>query len=250
MNSSHQKKAAPRKHQQGLTLVELMVAATISLLLMAGVIQVFLSSNVSHNLQNGLGRLQENARAAMDILSLNISMAGYTITSGLTPAPATINTANTLDNATANTDLDFTVANGKASDVIDISYESTLDCLNQAVAGNIATDRYYLDGTNLMCLGNGSATASIIAEGIENMQILYGEDNDSDGIANRYINAANIAANPIVSVRIALLVSTVETSGTTDTATYTLLNAPPVGPLNDNLLRKVFTRTIILRNPK
>ncbi len=247
MNNLRQKTATPRKHQQGLTLVELMVAATISLLLMAGVIQVFLSSNVSHNLQNGLGRLQENARAAMDILSLNISMAGFTITPGLTVP--TINSANTLDNATAYTGLDFTVANGKASDVIDISYESTLDCLNQAVAGNIATDRYYLDGTNLMCLGNGSATAGIIAEGIENMQILYGEDNDSDGIANRYINAANIAANPIVSVRIALLVSTVETSGTTDTSTYTLLNAPPVGPLNDNLLRKVFTRTIILRNP-
>ncbi len=250
MNNFHQTKLAPRQHQQGLTLVELMVAATISLLLMAGVIQVFLSSNVSHNLQNGLGRLQENARAAMDILSLNISMAGYTITPGLTPAPATINTTNTLDNATVNAALSFTVANGKASDVIDISYESATDCLAQPTPGGIATDRYYLNGANLMCLGNGSATPGIIAEGIENMQILYGEDNNADGIANRYINAGNITANPIVSVRIALLVSTVETSGTTDTATYTLLNAPPVGPLNDNLLRKVFTRTIILRNPK
>ncbi len=244
MNSSHQKKAAPRQHQQGLTLVELMVAATISLLLMAGVIQVFLSSKVSHNLQNGLGRLQENARAAMDILSLNISMAGYNVG---TTAINKINTTNTLNNATANTALGFTVANGKASDVIEISYQSATDCLGQASGGTV-TDRYYLNGTNLMCLGNGSATPGIIAEGVENMQILYGEDTDGDKIANRYINASNIAAKPIVSVRIALLVSTVESTGTIDTNTYALLNTPLLGPINDNQLRRVFIRTIVLRN--
>lgn len=234
------------RQQRGLTLVEIMVALTISLLLMAGVFQVFLSNRVSHNLQNGLGRLQENARAAMDVLSLNISMAGFE--AGVTPVAA-INSANTLDNATANADLGFTVANGTASDVIEISYESAIDCLGQATPGGIATDRYYLNGANLMCLGNGSANPGIIAEGIENMQILYGEDSNADGIANRYINAGNIAANPIVSVRIALLASTVENSGGTDTSSYALLNAPPVGPFNDTLLRKVFTRTIILRNP-
>lgn len=254
MNKSKQTRTALHRQQRGLTLVEIMVALTISLLLMAGVIQVLLSNKVSHNLQNGMGRLQENARAAMDVLALNVSMAGYLITPDLTTPPGELDaiiTANTLNNATANADLGFTVANNKASDVIEISYESAIDCLGQDTPGGIATDRYYLDGTNLMCLGNGSANPDIIAEGIENMQILYGEDSNADGIANRYVNASNIvAANPIVSVRIALLVSTIENSGGggTDTATYTLLNAPPLGPFNDTLLRKVFTRTIILRN--
>ncbi len=257
MNNKTWAKVALQHHQQGLTLVEIMVALVISLLLMAGVMQVFLSNNVSHNLQNGLGRLQENARAAMDVLSLDISMAGYTVTAGLI-TPSTfkyIDTATTLDNATANTGLGFTVANGRASDSINISYESATDCLGQATV-NLTVNRYYLNGTNLMCLGSGSVTPGIIAEGIENMQILYGQDSDSDGIANRYVNASNITVNAsgipsprIVSVRIALLVSTVENSGATDTATYGLLNVPPLGPLNDNLLRKVFSRTIILRNP-
>lgn len=253
MNKAYQTRAALRSHQRGLTLVEIMVALTISLLLLAGVMQVFLSNKASHNLQSGLGRLQENARAAMDILSLNISMAGYTTG---TTAINKINTANTLDNTTANATLGFTVANGKASDIIEINYQSATDCLGQATGGT-ATDRYYLNGTNLMCLGNGSATPGIIAEGIENMQILYGEDSDGDKIANRYINAGNINtavdANgilivPIVSVRIALLASTVENSSGNDTASYALLNTPLLGPFNDTLLRKVFTRTIILRN--
>jgi len=80
------------------------------------------------------------------------------------------------------------------------------------------------------------------------LQILYGEDSDNDKIANRYINASNIAANPIVSVRIALLVSTNENIGTVDNNTYALLNTPILGPIKDNLLRRVFIRTIILRN--
>lgn len=244
MNKAYQTRAALRSHQRGLTLVEIMVALTISLLLLAGVMQVLLSNKASHNLQSGLGRLQENARAAMDILSLNISMAGYTTG---TTAINKINTANTLDNTTANATLGFTVANGKASDIIEINYQSATDCLGQATGGT-ATDRYYLNGTNLMCLGNGSATPGIIAEGIENMQIFYGEDSDGDKIANRYINAGNIAANPIVSIRIALLASTVENSSGNDTASYALLNTPLLGPFNDTLLRRVFTRTIILRN--
>lgn len=244
MNASRQKRAAPRQHQQGLTLVELMVAATISLLLMAGVIQVFMSSKVSHNLQNGLGRLQENARVALDILSLNISMAGFNTGTGTVNK---FNTANTLENSTANATLGFTVSNGKASDVIEINYLSATDCLGQA-SGGTATDRYYIDGTNLMCLGNGSATPGIIAEGVENMQILYGEDSDADKIADRYINASNIAANPIVSVRIALLINTTENTGTVDTNSYALLNTPLLGPFNDNQLRRIFIRTIILRN--
>jgi type IV pilus assembly protein PilW len=244
MNRSSPARLPLRRRQYGLTLVEIMVAITISLLLLAGVIQIFLSNKASHGLQNGMGRLQEDVRAAMDVLDLNIGMAGYT--TGTTAINA-INTANTLNNSTENSSLGFTAASGKASDVIEINYTSATDCLGQATGGT-ATDRYYLSGTNLMCLGSGSATAGIIAEGIENMQILYGEDSDDDGIANRYINATNIAANPIVSVRIALLASTIESMGATDTATYALLNTPLLGPFNDNQLRRVFTRTIVLRN--
>jgi type IV pilus assembly protein PilW len=222
-----------------------MVAVTISLVLLAGMIQVFMSNKASHNLQNGMSRLQENARSALDILSANIAMAGFT--TSVIPLDA-LTTANTQENITANADHGFTVAAGTASDIIEVNYESATDCLGNA-SGGTATDRYYLNGTDLMCLGNGSATPEIIAEGIENMQILYGEDNDGDGITNRYINAGNIiVANPIVSVRVALLASTVDSVSGTDSGVYALLNAPAVGPFNDNRLRKVFTRTILFRN--
>lgn len=54
--------------QRGLTLMEVMVAITISLILLAGVMQIFLGSRQTYRMQDGLARLQENGRFAMDFI--------------------------------------------------------------------------------------------------------------------------------------------------------------------------------------
>ena len=235
------------KRQRGFSIVELMVALTISLILMAGVGQIYISTKTSYNLQSGLGRLQENARSALDILSRNVGQAGYTDDlSGMD----SFNTANTQENQVENATLGFTQANGTASDTIEINYLSATDCLGNATGGT-ATDRYFINGTDLMCLGNGNVNAGIIAEGVENMQILYGEDTDDDGTPNIFVNAGNVGDwNDIKDVRIALLVGTPDTTGTAsiDSNTHILLNTRAIGPLNDNMLRRVFTKTIVVRN--
>jgi len=247
------------KHQGGLTLVEIMVAITLSLLLLAGVMQIFISSKASYNLQNGIGRLQENARFATDILADSIGMAGMFTNYGNVPPFGPFTQANVGDNVTENATLGMTTANGNASDTIEVNFQAATDCLGNPTAGTV-TNRFFLNGTNLMCLGNGNATAGIIAEGIESLQVLYGEDTDGDGTANRYVSAANltwtvsngntIPANTVTSVRIAVLASSVSSvSGAADTNSYALLNAEPIGPIGDNLYRRVYTRTILLRNP-
>lgn len=63
--------------QKGLSLVELMVAITISLILLAGVIQIFLSSKTSYRLLEATSRVQENGRFAIDFLNKDIRMAGF-----------------------------------------------------------------------------------------------------------------------------------------------------------------------------
>ncbi|MBI2779430.1 MAG: PilW family protein [Gammaproteobacteria bacterium] len=74
-----------RISQRGLTLVEVMVAITISLILLAGVMQIFLSSRQTYRVQDGLARIQENGRFAMQFLSNDIRMAGYTGCASKTP---------------------------------------------------------------------------------------------------------------------------------------------------------------------
>ena len=63
--------------QEGLSLVELMVALAVGLFLMAGVIQIYLGSRQSFRVQESLSRLQENGRFALMFMERDIRMAGY-----------------------------------------------------------------------------------------------------------------------------------------------------------------------------
>ena len=65
------------KLQEGFSLVEMMVALVIGLLLIAGVLQVFLSSKVTYSMQSGLSKVQENGRFAISLLSRDIRQAAY-----------------------------------------------------------------------------------------------------------------------------------------------------------------------------
>ncbi|ACE83058.1 type 4 fimbrial biogenesis protein PilW [Cellvibrio japonicus Ueda107] len=66
-----------RHRQFGLSLVELMIAITLGLILMIGVMQMFLSSKVVFATQQGISRIQETGRLAIEFLSRDIRMAAY-----------------------------------------------------------------------------------------------------------------------------------------------------------------------------
>ncbi len=88
-----------------------------------------------------------------------------------------------------------------------------------------------------------------LAEGIENIQLYFGDDTDSDGIANIYRTADQVADWAIVAtVRIGLLVRTPDKAERDrDTRTYDVAGTL-IGPMNDRYQRRVFTSTIDLRN--
>ena len=61
----------------GFSMVELMVAMVITLILLAGIGQIFLSSKKSYTIQDTLGRMQENGRYATETLVTDLRRAGY-----------------------------------------------------------------------------------------------------------------------------------------------------------------------------
>lgn len=63
--------------QKGLSLIELMIAITLGLVLMGGVIQMFLSSRQVFTTQQAMARIQESGRLAMEFMARDIRMAGY-----------------------------------------------------------------------------------------------------------------------------------------------------------------------------
>jgi len=102
--------------------------------------------------------------------------------------------------------------------------------------------------------GISTHAAEEMVEGVENMQIQYGVDTDSDGVANYYTSADNLtfttAADPIVAVRISLLLrSNDEIPKRPATSnTFTLASTNVMNATADARLRKVFTTTIKIRN--
>ncbi|MGH8115126.1 MAG: PilW family protein, partial [Rhodanobacteraceae bacterium] len=210
--------------------------------------------------QQRLSDLQENGRFALHFLQSDIRMAGYpksdtgmdvfnTRTPATTCPPKQISDAWTCDGG------------GNAPDMISISYAGRKDCLGQDVDSHVI-NTYYVDAPkdrtqgqtygSLMCHGNGGPRGAPLVAGIENMQILYGEDFDADGYADSYERADKVRNwNNVVSVRIAVLASTMEAvSGEDpgDSRSYRLLDAPAANPLPARVRARVFQTTVEVRN--
>jgi type IV pilus assembly protein PilW len=64
------------KHQQGLSLIELMVSLTIGLILMIAVISAYLGSAGAGRMAEAQGRMNEDASAALTILTQQLRMSG------------------------------------------------------------------------------------------------------------------------------------------------------------------------------
>jgi type IV pilus assembly protein PilW len=63
--------------EQGMTLIELMIAMLIGLVLVSGAITVFTQSRANFRTADSVSRLQENARYALDLLEPDVRLAGY-----------------------------------------------------------------------------------------------------------------------------------------------------------------------------
>ncbi len=337
---------AALRPQQGMTLVEVMIALAISMVLLTGVLQIMLSSKQTYRIQEGTARLQENGRFATQFLSEDLRMAGYSgCSSGIIPnnivdldgdgtpdgisdfstdgllgfeysgLPVTLTATETLTSAEVLSDTDVIVImygstdeslnlrGNMLSDNANIQVTSTdmfttgdilliSDCMNSDIfaatsvskgaisttiahASNVNTTTklskaygadamvmslvktaYYI-GTNAAgvpalfrkrMVGANVQTEELV-EGVENLQILYGEDLDADGVANRYVHADDVGnfAN-VVSVRFAMLLQTPEEVNTqADTSDYTLLDEV-YDPVDDRRLRRIFSTTVKLRN--
>ncbi len=118
--------------------------------------------------------------------------------------------------------------------------------LNRALATS-----YYIKNNNniqptLYRLLNANDEDELV-EGVESMQIYYGIDTDNDGMANSYVKANSAIWQNVVSVRVNLLLRTIDDNITAKPLPYEFdgqqINNPP-----DKRMRRVFTSTIAIRN--
>lgn len=248
--------------QGGASMVELMVALLVVSLLMIAMVAMFLSSRASFIGQEQIGRLQENGRYAFSLITKEIERAGYRPEVWEPPRLGFAFTNNTTNGS------------GTNSDTIELQYESDEDCFG---AFNTATVAIVLpDGTTVnvprhdqrlvsfsvlndeliyVCSygpRNGTLAEQIntaVAEGVENLQIQYGEDLTNDLSVNSWVDAGSWGnLFDIVAVRIAMSVSTPESVRIdNDTRTYDLYSHTTTAA-GDQRIRRVYSGLISVRN--
>ncbi len=206
------------RNQSGMTLIEIMIAMVLGAFLIGGVIQIFLNTQRTYRMQENLSRMQENGRFALEFLSRDVRMADYRAcyTDSLVA-----NAINGTDNATAAPQIIGT-------DKITISWK-TNSCGNP---NSTNTTIYQIENSNGIpsLFKNNDA----LIENIEDMQIVYGVDTDSDGTPNYYVNAATVTDwSQVISVQITL------------TARSNDANLVTGG---DTRLHRTFNTTVVLRN--
>jgi type IV pilus assembly protein PilW len=274
--------ASSRLRSGGFSLVELMVAMAIGLILTLLIGQIFINSRAVFASTDNLSRLQENARYAMTLLSREIRTATYRsdprmmnatpfvapnlgmsgTDGGTTGSPA----SGVADKITLRFQGAGTAASGSADGTVQ-------DCLGSRVDNNVMITNTFMIfndpangneptlycNTDTVAPNTCGASCFPIVPGVENMQILYGEDITDgfstakfDGSADRWVTAGNVNIwDNVVSVRISLLMRTadrVADQPTPSSTKWTMSGTDVYAPGTDTRLRRVFTTVVNLRN--
>lgn len=222
------KRPPPIREEQGLTLVELMIALVLGLFVLAAAIALLLSSKTGYAAQDEEARLQDTGRYAIENISRAVRQTAYEnwdteeapvlASSKLAAAIAGLDAHSLKAGTTA---LDAAVEKSvNGSDVLALRFfgsgeggdgDSTMiNCAGFGVPAPMSKDSaeqergwsiYYVAKSasgdpQLYCKyrGKNDWTAQAIASGVESFQVLYGVDTDADGLANQLMTATSVDA--------------------------------------------------------
>lgn len=269
--------------QQGVTLIEMMIAMMVSLVLIAGVGTVYVSSKRTYQTRDQLSNMDETARIALDALTKHLEHAGYATAdklpigdymyyngaadpnsipcggdnsiksvSGL-KSRATKNAFNAYGDAIAVRFIgDNTIFNDCANGQLPAACRADAAPSSQAalIYNSFYVDKDSKNMFNLYCMGSRNDKAKPLVNGVENIQFMYGVDANADGAVDRYVNASNVGTDHwqhVVSIQVAILVRSSSEVPEVETAqSYSLLDATV--SMTDRYKRAVYTTVIQLRN--
>ncbi|WP_334021205.1 PilW family protein [Alteromonas sp. S015] len=277
--------SAHRQHSQlGFSLVELMITLTLGLVISGAIIQVFVSSSVTNQLNQAVAQVQESGRFIMARLSAELYEVGRydQIVADVDTSVDIVTEAAYVENrpiavagdfATNGTLGSVQTSNG-GSDKLVVSLLSDKDCTgNQHGYGGRefhVVNHYFVSGNTLKCTGYDGRVLRglkgqtvdpvtvILLDNVESFQVQFGVSDsitNSLGQAVTYVTADEIedlrALNQqVVSLRWAIMLKSYQNEvRQTRAQKYALLNE--VSQTMDTAhYYQVFSKTLALRNMK
>lgn len=143
----------------GFSLVELLIAMTVGLVVLGAMYSVFTIQNKTFGNQEQIVEMQQNARAATDMISREIRMAGYD--------PADVNT----DSDTSNNFSGVTV------NASQLQIQADLDGSGAIITASQENIIYAFDAANKKITRNIGAGAQSFAENIDSFSFEYLDSN-------------------------------------------------------------------------
>ncbi len=262
--------------QRGLSMIELMLAMVLGIFLIGGISTVYISSKKTYKATNQLSQQDENARIAIKALREHIEHAGY-MTTGIrnfahmvTSTPSSVNCSGGDSNIVNASSIRLSKNNlNSFGDSVAVAFRADSRLLRDCSGGGLPAaclsssaasmvyNSFFVAQPNasrppaLYCGGSRNYVIQPLAEGVENIQFLYGEDND--GADNGWVVSQYVTANAvtdwsnIIAIKAALLVRSVDTVfDYAESKNYNLFGESIT--TNDKYQRAVYTTTIYLRN--
>lgn len=248
----------PKMDEKAFTLVELMITVAISIIVAGAITWVYVSQQRIYNEQEKVAEMQQNIRAALDMLATEIRMVGYDPTgqagSGITVASAgqfsfsqdlnedqdTLDAGETVDygfslaeDADPQRDgIPDTLTNG-VPDAISLRRRTSVAGGYQAIADNIqAIEFFYTLDTGAQTSNPTPAQLNTI-RAVQVSILARASERDENFLNTLTYCPASNPLNPATG------------QCTTFPATAT---APVWGPFNDNFRRRLLITTVQCRN--
>ncbi|MEE4251598.1 MAG: PilW family protein [Alcanivoracaceae bacterium] len=229
-----------KKSMQGFSIVELMVSLVLGSMLTLAAVQLFGVNQRTFVTQQSLARVLDDGQLALRFLSDDIRRAGF---SGATVA----NDDGIVFGGTASAD-------GAVFDRIRVSYVGTQDCQGSVSGAPVAlTNTYFVNAAGeLRCDGSLGGGDVVLLDGVEGFRVQYGVDMIQDEVAGpfRFVGAGVAAGlgRPIVAVRFALLLGANSPALPQNASRTWQLFDRQINTGVDNVTRRPFFTTVMIRN--
>ena len=275
-------------YSKGFSLVEVMITLAIGTVIMAGIIQVVVSNQVTQGLNRAIASAQESGRYIMLRMRSDLLTAGRydQLDPDLVTAIDTADEAAFVQNRPVVVAGDFSErltlgstqgVNG-ANDVLVVAKQDSRDCRGYKLgyADNVeffVVNEYFVEGRTLKCrgfdgrvlrgqqvaVGNNGNAAFTLLDDVLSFQVLYGISGvaGNGGVTGQpvtYVTADQLSGQRalganVVAIRIAVLLEGEGDVLVDPTPTFKLLNEESMTPSGNGLYKK-FEATITLRNVK
>ncbi len=220
-----------KNHVGGFTIIEIMVSLAMTSILLLGTASLFSSSYRGGQVQSTVSNMSATGRFALDMLARDLRMAGYRDSNW------SIGALNDVLVATDGLAVD-------GGDTVTVRYEAARDCNFLPTVAGLTTNQFSVVNTVLQCNGQP------FVNGIEQMQVYFGEDLNGDGSPNRFLapDTVGLVMNRVVAVRIHLLVVS-NAVGIAPIPQPFYFDNQNWAAIDDRQIRREYSVTIAVRNP-